>query len=84
MTLNQRGILRVSTTGILHGFGSCRYKWVSNLSDAERALARNGGTVLVPVICPKQSQTDYKVVIAYRRPSGGWHYGHRNWYGGTL
>ena len=36
-----------SATGIAHGWGRARYKWVSGLTTTERAAVREGRTVLV-------------------------------------
>lgn len=66
----------ISKTGIIHGSGSDRYKWVSNLTKEEREFVRNGGLVLIEIHEPKQNQTQYKQVTCY---SGK--FGHRNYKG---
>ena len=37
----------ISQTGVIHGRGSDKFKWVSGLSAAERAECRSGGIVLI-------------------------------------
>lgn len=73
--MNQRKPV-ISQTGTIHGRGSMPYRWVSGLTATERALVRDGGTVLVRDENQHYMCTPYKMVTFYRG-----HYGHRNWEG---
>jgi hypothetical protein len=62
----------ISKTGVAHGWGSDPYKWVSHLTQQEKAHVRAGGIVLV-TDCPpcgggsKRGCTSRRVIYAYGR-----------------
>lgn len=63
----------ISSTGIIHGRGRSRFKWVSNLTDNEREAVRRGELVLVRDENNHHSTTKYKQVLYRCRK-----YTHRN------
>ena len=57
----------VSTTGVINGRGSARFKWVSYLTKEERDHVKNGGTVLIEDVgASHHTQCGWKQVIYYR------------------
>lgn len=67
----------VSTTGIIHGRGRDRFKWVSGLTKEERLIVRKRGIVLIPDDNPHHNTAPYKRVIFYNGTNGG-RYFHQN------
>ena len=41
-----------SETGVAHGFGSAKYKWVSHLTAEEREHVKNGTATVLVTDCP--------------------------------
>lgn len=68
----------VSETGIIHGRGSDRFKWVSGLTAVEREAVKNGHVVLVKDSNPHHCCTPFKQVTW-----DGRHYHHHNYPGGV-
>jgi len=66
----------ISTTAVIHGRGSSRFKWVSDLTEQEREAVHRGELVLIRDHNSHPTTTDYKQVsYSYGR------YVHRNYYG---
>jgi len=54
-----------SKTAVKHGGGSLPYRWVSGLTDKERAAVRKGELVFFRVPKTHYTQSGYKVVTYY-------------------
>ena len=66
----------ISTTAVIHGRGSSKFKWVSDLTKEERDAVHRGELVLVRDHNSHPSTTEYK--------QGAYNYGqyrHSNYYG---
>lgn len=66
----------ISETGIIHGRGCDKFKWVSGLTSEERETVKGGGIVLIRDDCGHHATTEFKRVIH----KNGRYY-HRNYYG---
>lgn len=66
----------ISTTAVIHGRGSSKFKWVSNLTEQERDAVRRGELVLIRDHNTHHTTTEYKQV-SYNYGQ----YQHRNYYG---
>ena len=66
----------ISTTAVIHGRGSSKFKWVSNLTEQERDAVRRGELVLIRDHNNHHTTTEYKQV-SYNYGQ----YQHRNYYG---
>lgn len=66
----------ISTTAVIHGRGSSKFKWVSDLTKEERDAVHRGELVLVRDHNSHPSTTEYKQV-SYNYGQ----YRHSNYYG---